>query len=474
MIEDAAPPRIDRVGNPADRRKSLLFALLAGVVMLSPIPLGAARPLAWEVMALAVAALLLASLTLPAEEMRPFRRPLAVPALLFALVLCFVLFQISPLAPTAWRNPIWQLAQESLPGTIHARIAVAPAAALVGLLRLLTYAGIFVLALFFCRASPRALAALKLVSLAGSLYAAYGLVVFGFGNGTILWFRKWAYLNDVTGTFVNHNSFATYLGLCLLATLAYPVILLQRVRFWGNWRDRLGTAIDFLSHQPGMVVRLFFIATALFLTYSRGGFIGTMMGILAFIVALAIAPSFRRRRRLKIAALLLALVVVAFFISGGRLVERLAGSEEGAQGRLAIYGITWQAFSDHPVLGTGLDSFDSVFPLYRELQIIGHVDMAHNDYLQNLLELGWLAASLFLLALTWLFALCIRGMMVRRRDAAFPCLGIAVTVQVAVHSLVDFSLQIPAVTATYVFLLGMAVAQSRSTRGGEVSAPPAP
>jgi hypothetical protein len=43
-------------------------------------------------------------------------------------------------------------------------------------------------------------------------------------------------------------------------------------------------------------------------------------------------------------------------------------------------------------------------------------------------------------------------------------MGVAATFLVALHAMVDFSLQIPAVTYTYCFLLGTAVAQSWSSR----------
>ena len=54
----------------------------------------------------------------------------------------------------------------------------------------------------------------------------------------------------------------------------------------------------------------------------------------------------------------------------------------------------------------------------------------------------------------------------RRRDAVYPCIGFAATTLVAAHSLVDFSLQIPAVALTYSLLMGAACAQSWSTRKG--------
>ena len=49
----------------------------------------------------------------------------------------------------------------------------------------------------------------------------------------------------------------------------------------------------------------------------------------------------------------------------------------------------------------------------------------------------------------------------RRRNVALPCAGLAACALVAVHSIVDFSLQTPAVAASFALLLGVALAQSR-------------
>ena len=64
------------------------------------------------------------------------------------------------------------------------------------------------------------------------------------------------------------------------------------------------------------------------------------------------------------------------------------------------------------------------------------------------------------LTIAALFGRCLMGVRVRRRNAIYPCIGVAATVLIAVHSTVDFSLQNPAVAATYALLMGAAVAQS--------------
>jgi O-antigen ligase len=460
--EDATAPSLAADGGD-EHRKSLIFTGLCAVIALAPLPLGAGRPLAWEIMALAVGVLLLASATVSAEELRSFKSVLAVPAVLFGLVVAFILVQVAHFVPAEWQNPVWEVAADALPGGGSGSIGVDPPAALSDLLRLLAYAGIFVLSALLCRRAARALAAVAVVAFAGGAYATYGLVVYGLGNDRILWLKKWAYFGDLTGTFVNHNSFATYLGLSLLAGLAYLILLLQQIHFFGSWRDRLGAVIDGASRHPAVVVCLFVLPTALFLTHSRGGSLASLAGLAALALAVSQAPSLRRLKRLRVAALPLALVLAAFLISGDRLVERMVGASDDAQGRMAIYAVTWRAIGDHPILGTGLGSFEGIFSIYRTPDVSGHVDLAHDDYLQNLLELGAPAATALLLTLAWLVGICVRGLIIRRRDALYPALGIAASMLVAFHALVDFSLQIPAVTATYMFLLGAAVAQSRST-----------
>ena len=130
------------------------------------------------------------------------------------------------------------------------------------------------------------------------------------------------------------------------------------------------------------------------------------------------------------------------------------------EARPEIFQLTLKALADHPWIGTGLGTFTTVFEAYRTPDLLFFVNAAHNDYLENMLELGIPAALLLFGSVLALFVMCVRGAIRRRRDAILPCVGVGVTALVAMHSLVDFSMQIPAVTVTYLMLLGAAVAQS--------------
>ena len=64
------------------------------------------------------------------------------------------------------------------------------------------------------------------------------------------------------------------------------------------------------------------------------------------------------------------------------------------------------------------------------------------------------------LAIALLAAEALRGLWRRRRERTAPALGVAATALVGVHAFFDFSLQMPAVSALYAFIMGLAVAQA--------------
>ena len=129
-----------------------------------------------------------------------------------------------------------------------------------------------------------------------------------------------------------------------------------------------------------------------------------------------------------------------------------------------VYALLEKSIVENSWLGVGYGSFEESFRLYRDETITGHYDKAHNTYLENIFELGMLPALALFLAIILPALVCVRGVWVRRRDWLYPALGVAASVLVGAHALVDFSLQIPAVALTYALIMGAAVAQSIPTR----------
>jgi O-antigen ligase len=89
-------------------------------------------------------------------------------------------------------------------------------------------------------------------------------------------------------------------------------------------------------------------------------------------------------------------------------------------------------------------------------------DRAENTYLEVLQGLGLLFGAMLIGSVLALVFACVKGAKTRQRAVTIPTVAVGVSVLVGVHALVDFSLQVQAVTLTYMAILGLGVAQAES------------
>jgi O-antigen ligase len=384
---------------------------------------------------------------------------------MMALVAAWAVFQSLPWNLMGWHHPIWDRASEVLGFTLDASIGLDREAAFVRLFRLTIYAGFFTVAWQAARRSEGAGALVGAVALIGTAYSLYGLIEFASPHPHILWFPKDAYAEDVTGTFVNRNSFATFAGLSLIADLALLAnVLIKHSDFQSRTSFALSLVDNLFARARWYILGLIVLAGSVLLSHSRAGLIAVSIGIAALLILIAAAPSIRSRWGLWFGGSVAAGWVGIVLLTGSTTFDRFGLSATDHDIRPGIDTAVLRAIGDNLIAGTGLGSFSSIFQLYQPLSVPGYVDTAHNDYLENILELGLPAALLLFGTVLYLGARCIVGVFKRRRDAVYPCAGAAATVLVGVHSAFDFSLQIPAVTIVYATLLGVGVAQSVNSR----------
>ncbi len=444
-------------GDPS--RTGWLFWPFLLLILAAPAALGASRPAAWSALALALGLLMLvwaiASGPRPGLAPVPLARlaPAAVPvlhALLWALV------QTLPFAPAPLRDPAWSQAGAALGLSLPGRISLAPEEGWTGAMRLLVYAGVLLLAVQLGHSQRRESAILWGVALAGGAYALYGLLVWADGNRLVLWMAKWAYPDSLTSTFVSRNSYATYAGIGLCATLALLARALARA------------PRPAVNEAAALMALALPITAALLLTHSRGGVLATMLAVLAM-AALVALGAHGGRVRLAFAGAAGALLVAGLLVLGSGVVGRLTPEGvEGWGGRAQIWAGAAAAALDRPVLGGGLGAFADFFPAYRDLELglqSGSIDKAHNLYLELAAELGLPVAILLVAGLGWLVFRALTASLRDRPGAPLAAAGASVLV--AVHSLADFSLQIPAVTATWLLLLGAALGRIERPSPGE-------
>ncbi len=466
-----------RATTPA-RLPRLLFFLLLALVVLAPLPQGGREP--WSafllvacvgaLLAIGSAGALVGALSgsgdpwLRTSEMR-------LPFALFLGVCAWAAVQWMPWTPAAVHHPLWTDAGRALGEALTGRISLNPERTLAALLQLLAYGGVFVLALGLGRDAARARRGLLVFVYAAFTYALYGLMAFFSGSELTLWFGERLNTVSVTSTFENRNSYATQAGIGLIAAVA---LYLEGLGGVLRARVPVRTKLRWTLRQvfgPGapLLVAVLVLATALLLTASRGGTLSTVFGLLVLAGGFLRAGAFSARLVSLLAGFIVLTGVLVFALSGERLVERLDHLDPETETRAAVYRIVLRAIGDAPLLGIGYGSFPDVFPLYRDASIThtARWRKAHNTYLENALELGVPAAAALCGAIAACARICWLGIRRRRRHRLYPIVGVAVTALVAAHAWVDFSLQIPAVSISYAFVLGIACAQSFPSRPRE-------
>ena len=101
--------------------------------------------------------------------------------------------------------------------------------------------------------------------------------------------------------------------------------------------------------------------------------------------------------------------------------------------------------------------------------MFGVYDRAHNTLLELAAEAGIPLASLVLIAWMIGVGVLVHGVRTRLRDRIIPAAALAVAALAGLHSLVDFSLQIPGFAIVAFGLLGAGVAQSFRTNSAMIS-----
>ena len=180
----------------------------------------------------------------------------------------------------------------------------------------------------------------------------------------------------------------------------------------------------------------------------------------------------------KAVILLLSLSLVCTYVGYAaidRVLERFQHFDLDFEDRLIIAKDTFQMVKDFPLSGSGLGTFEFVFPGYQDHLKDGLVDFAHNDWLQLFAETGGIGLAILGGGFLWFMGHSII-LWRRRRDpfsVGIGLGGLGAVVAVAVHSLTDFSLHIPAnaLLLTLIAAMTSLVLRFNGLEGKEVVTP---
>src|SRR6267154_1004964 len=390
--------------------------------------------------------------------------PVVSPLLLAALVL----LQICPLPVSL--TPIFGRARDELPAGSYFTVSMARYQTVSHLLLLVTYLTAFFLTLFLCRdRNAKKQLVFALVSL-GVFEALYGLIQYLTGWQQIFAYVKKYYLEEATGTYINRNHFAGFLEMILpfavVLTLRGTRLLFQNPSSRTATLRKIASRTELLS-----LVFWFFLAILLFvalvLSRSRMGIISALVSILA-ILTLDGTASMRARTRAAVAALFfLGVLGLVVWIGSDPVMSRFEtlGQEYNLSGqnRISIWRDTLGLLRHHPLLGTGLGSFSTVYPSVQSVFLTLLVEHAHCDYLEVASELGLPGAILVFGSIFWVLAQTV-GQFKKAEESfdkavSLGCIGSIAAI--LVHSLADFNLYIPANALVFTVILALAWSHAR-------------
>jgi len=451
---------------------SLFFA----VVLLAAVPMGANRDWAWSPIVILLAILAIwHALDLGIIDGHAIRSVERLP--LIVLILCFVLVvvagivQISPLVPASWRAELYARAAAVLGHPIEAMISINADASRAALMKIAAAGAIFVMARATFRDHRRARLFLILFLASAVLVTAYGLLmqatngscyVFNYSKRSDLAPPGRQFLCALSGTFVNSNSYAAYAGMALVVALG--LVFSRRPESSeqsGGFATRPSLGAWLTGDRAVYMAMSLLLFGGLLLSQSRAGFGATVLGAILLGIALLRGRWPSRPGvgwALAVAILFGAALVV---ITGSAFFNKMSGlADQDILGRFRIWQLSVAAIGQSPWLGWGLGTFPDLYPLFQPADFQIGNDKAHSTVLEWMLDLGIPAAMCGFATVLVPVAVCVRGCWRRRTDRYLPAVAFAASMVAILHSVVDFSLQIPAIGFVVSAMLGLGWAQA--------------
>ena len=300
------------------------------------------------------------------------------------------------------------------------------------------------------------------LTVVAALTSSYALVQF-LHHSNHVWNLTSPYAGRASGTYINPDHFAGFLELVLLLPLAFLMA------------GRVGVITRVL-----LVYATLTILVGLAVTVSRGGWVAAGAGFLMLFSFLLC----HRNHRLRACLVLLVLAVAvgsfsAYFLSNNvafmrRAVKQVDGGPAALDfgARLDMWGPAVQMWRDHPWWGGGPGHFDYRFREYRPEGFQADPNHAHDDYLELLADWGVVGGIIVLGGIgIFIFGMVKSWPHVRREENdfgsgmssryAFYLGAVSGLFALAVHSLVDFNLHIPANALAGVTLLALLASNIR-------------
>jgi O-antigen ligase len=441
-----------------DEPGSAAFFIAAVLIAFAPLFRGGNRPFPLLVLELVALAGLAVAL-LPARS----RERIPMGAVVFAALVALIpLLHLVPLPLEAWsglagRAPFAEVIRAQ-PGTTTHTLSVIPFETEYAGLALLPPLAAFLLGIQL--RLPHVIRILQLLVAVAAIEAVLGLIQYGSLGGGVAGMRA-------SGTYVNPNHFAGLMLMVLpVALMGLAVEIGDRTRDRKFGRGLLGALKRTVASKGTKVLVavavIVLLLMAIVFSRSRAGIMLAALGVA--ITTITAAPRIGGPRAYGVMGLVLA-VVVGFAAAIGLIpvIDRFAAIETLEDDRWPMILAAVEMAGRYFPVGAGMGTFAALYPPFQPPEILALVHRAHNDYVEWVAEAGLLA----LLAIGLAFALFVMRLVTLRREqdkhrVHYLQVGAAIGVLLmALHSLVDFNLRIPANAIVFALLAGVLLARQQ-------------
>ena len=305
--------------------------------------------------------------------------------------------------------------------------------------------------------NARAKIALWTLSLSATALAMVGIIQRFDHTPKLLWMIEHRNPADFTfGPFPYRGNGAQYLNLIIPVTLG----------FWWALREQAGRRAGVNRRAGGdahvmLIPCVILMAAGTSVTTSRGGFGIMVMLLICATMILATARRATAWLRVSLLATLVVATAVGLVLGGENLKARflqMEGSHLGGRGE--VYEVSHRMAQDFHVLGSGAETFSTLFGFYRINETGVWAAYAHNDWLETLITFGWVGGSI-IYALLLLLPIANQfgsGVPANREFRALLFLSLA---GLLAHAAFDFPFQIYGIVYSFTFLAAVATLATR-------------
>jgi len=296
----------------------------------------------------------------------------------------------------------------------------------------------------------------------GSWVTVWPLIAIGVVEGSVALWESWSGV-DVDGTYWNRNHLAGLLEMVLPLSVVWALNARRRDQDTRPARTARGMTASLVFGVAAPMLGVLMIFLGVIASASKMGYTATLFGLftMGLVVALARLTGLARW------TLLVALPVIGiagFLLLANRdvltIMAGLLDSPQGAtgEGRLPIWIDSLALLAAFPMFGSGFGTYITAFLAYQTSGVALHWTHAHNDYLELATDLGAVGLVVFGALFGAITLRAVHLVRTIRRSGsdlvALGCLGAFGAI--ALHSIVDFNLYIPANTLLLAWIAGIA------------------